>query len=103
MVCIKLNDADIQTFFSEMRLRYSCAANQKASSTNWMASSTNWKASSKNWKVSSKGFFRRALGSYTHKFLKRDAASLMDLLELHLYQQNRPVMEMVSANMHHFY
>ena len=96
MVCIKIYDADIQNFFSEMRLRYSCAANQKASSANW-------KASSKNRKVSSKGFFRRALGSYTHKFLKRDVALLMDLPELHLYRQSRPVMEMVSANMRHFY
>jgi len=32
----------------------------------------------------SEGFLRRVLGSYTHKFQKRGAASLMDLPELHL-------------------
>ena len=43
------------------------------------ASSENPKASSENRKVfseESEGFFRRALGSYTHKFPKRNAASL---------------------------
>ena len=48
---------------------------------------TNQKASSENCKVSfedMEGFFRRPLGSYTHKFPKRGAASLTDLPELHL-------------------
>jgi len=58
---LKKNDTDIQKHFS----------------------SANRKASSENWKVSSEEvefFFRRALGSCTHKFPKCGAA----LLELHL-------------------
>ena len=55
-----------------MRLR-------RDSATNWKASFENRKASSENRKVfseESEGFFRRALGSYTHKFPKCGAASL---------------------------
>ena len=62
-----------------MRLRRDSAANRKASSENLKASSENRKASSENRKAFSEeleGFFRRALGSYTHKFPKRGAASL---------------------------
>jgi len=55
-----------------MRLRCDSAANQKASSENRKACSGNWKVFSEE----SEGFFRRALGSYTHKFPKRGAASL---------------------------
>jgi len=52
------------------------------SAANWKASSENRKASSENRKVfseESEGFFRRALGSYIHKFPKRGEASLMYL------------------------
>ena len=55
-----------------MRLRRDSAANRKASSENRKASSENRKVFSEE----SEGFFRRALGSYTHKFPKRGAASL---------------------------
>jgi len=47
------------------------AANRKASFENQKASSENRKVFSEE----SEGFIRRALGSYTHKFLKRGAAS----------------------------
>ena len=55
-----------------MCLRRDSAANRKASSENRKASSENRKVFSEE----SEGFFRRALGSYTHKFPKRGAASL---------------------------
>jgi len=48
-----------------MRLRRDSAANHKASFEN-----------RKLFSEESEGFFRRALGSYTHKFPKRGAASL---------------------------
>jgi len=48
-----------------MRLRCDSAANRKASSEN-----------RKVFSEESEGFFRRALGLYTHKFPKRGAASL---------------------------
>ena len=48
-----------------MRLRRDSAANRKASSEN-----------RKVFSEESEGFFRRALGSYTHKFPKRGAALL---------------------------
>jgi len=48
-----------------MRLRRNSAVNRKASSEN-----------RKVFSEESEGFFRRALGSYTHKFPKRGAASL---------------------------
>ena len=63
-----------------MRLRRDSAANRKASSENRKASSENWKVFSEE----SEGFFRRALVSYTHKFPKRGAASLMYLPRLRL-------------------
>ena len=56
-----------------MRLRRDSAANRKASSEN-----------RKVFSEESEGFFRRALGSYTHKFPKRHAASLTYLLRSHL-------------------
>jgi len=55
-----------------MRLRRDSAANRKASFENRKASSENRKVFSEE----SEGFFRRALGSYTHKFPIRGAASL---------------------------
>jgi len=61
-----------------MRLRCDSATNRKASSENWKASSENRKVFSEE----PEGFFRRALGLYTHKFLKRGAASLTYLPRL---------------------
>ena len=55
-----------------MCLRHDSATNRKASSKNWKASSKIQKVFSEE----SEGFFRRALGLYTHKFPKRGAASL---------------------------
>ena len=56
-----------------MRLRRDSTANRKASSENRKVSSEE-----------SEGFFRRALGSYTHKLPKRGAALLMYLLRSRL-------------------
>ena len=56
-----------------MRLRRNSAANRKASSEN-----------RKVFSEESEGFFRRALGSYTHKFTKCGAASLTYLPRLDL-------------------
>ena len=64
-------DAAKSERLSEMRLWCDSAANQKASSENRKASSENRKVFSEE----SEGFFRRALGSHTHKFPKRGAAS----------------------------
>jgi len=66
---------------SEMCLRRDSAANRKASSENRKASSENGKVFSEE----SEGFFRRALGSYTHKFLKCGASSLTYLQRSRLY------------------
>ena len=62
-----------------MPLWHISTANQKASYANRKASSENCKATSKNHKVSSEdveGFFRRALGSYTHKFPRKSLDSV---------------------------
>ena len=63
-----------------MRLWRDSAANRKASSENRKVSSENQKVFTEE----SEGFFRRALGSYTHKFPKRGAASLTYLPRSHL-------------------
>ena len=73
------------------------------SAANWKASSANRKACSENQNVFSEeaeGFFRRVLGSYTHKFPKCGAASLMyllrsrlGLLHLRLSQNSGPATE----------
>jgi len=91
---------------SEMRLRCDSAANQKASSKNRKASSENRKVFSEE----SEGFFRRVLGSYTHKFPKHGAASLtylpcsrldlprsrLGLLRLRLSRNSGPATETFS-------
>jgi len=73
-VRVKKNDADIRSAFPKCV----CGA---VPATNWKASSTNRKVSSEK----AEGFFRRALGLNTNKFLKRGAASLLDLPGLHLH------------------
>ena len=89
-----------------MRLRRDSAANRKASSENRKASTENRKVFSEE----SEGFFRRALGSYTHKFPKRGAASLtylprsrldlprsrLGLLRLRLSRNSGPATEGLS-------
>ena len=63
------------TFFTNVFTAHLCHKSE--------ASSINRKASSEGFFFKEvEGFFRRALGSYTHKFLKHRAASLTDLLEL---------------------
>ena len=87
MVHVKKNDTNVRNVFLRCVCGAASTANRKSSSANRKASSTNQKASSKNRKVSSEdaeGFFRRVLGSYTHKSPKHGAASLTDLSELHL-------------------
>jgi len=61
----KKNDTDIWNVFPKFVCCAACTANQKASSANWKASSKKRKVSSEDME----GFFRRALGLYTLKFL----------------------------------
>jgi len=80
-----------------------CLSKMHISTTNRKASSANQKVSSENQKVffeEAEGFFQRALGSYTHKFPKRGAASLtyllrsrLGLLHLRLSQNSGPATE----------